>query len=218
MKMKIARGRAGMNAEPSCRRHAIAPTSLTMTFAQKPRNIPKARKSKMRSDFCSVYALGCVPPLTSPQLPTHDERTTNGRGRVLSSKDGDGGALSSHADTENQTDNEELLPVVRETRGDGCDDEDDGGDENCSAATKVVVQRVTEPASAESRGNVRCRIDDTYDPLVTVVVWRVVHCGRVRHGRDAKLDGERQVSSVGACLVPSLRCSANRAAEDGGVH
>ena len=35
-------GTAGMKAEPSCKRHAILPTSLTMRFAVVPRKMPKA--------------------------------------------------------------------------------------------------------------------------------------------------------------------------------
>lgn len=32
----------GMNADPSCRRHAMEPVSMTITLAQNPRNIPNA--------------------------------------------------------------------------------------------------------------------------------------------------------------------------------
>jgi hypothetical protein len=42
IKMNMARGRAGMKAEPSCKRQAILPVFSTMTFAANPRKIPKA--------------------------------------------------------------------------------------------------------------------------------------------------------------------------------
>lgn len=41
-KIPIPRMKDGMKADPSCRRHAIRPVSLTITFAQNPKKMPSS--------------------------------------------------------------------------------------------------------------------------------------------------------------------------------
>ena len=43
--MPMASGRAGMKAEPSCRRQAIAPVLMTTKLATRPMKMPKAVQS-----------------------------------------------------------------------------------------------------------------------------------------------------------------------------
>lgn len=94
-----------------------------------------------------------------PELPSHDERSSDGGGRELSGEDGHGRSLGSHSDTEQQSDDEQLLPGLSEPGADRCDDEDERGQENDSSSTEDVVERVREPASDEGGGNVRGGVD-----------------------------------------------------------
>ena len=94
-----------------------------------------------------------------PELPSHDERSPDGGGRELSGEDGDGGSLGSHSDTEEESNDEELLPRLGESRADGGDDEDEGGNEDNSSSSHQVVERVRKPASHKGRGDVRGSVD-----------------------------------------------------------
>ncbi len=87
-----------MKAEPSSRRQAMSPISLTMTLAQKPRKIPAIVSLEIRST-------GYERRLTNhdPKLPEHDEGTSNSGGGVLSGVDGDCGGFDTHTDTHEQT-------------------------------------------------------------------------------------------------------------------
>jgi hypothetical protein len=58
--------------------------------------------------------------------------------------------LGTHTQTEQKTDDEELLPVLRKTRTDRGDDKDDSRDENAPPSAKVVVDRIRKPAAEES--------------------------------------------------------------------
>jgi hypothetical protein len=58
--------------------------------------------------------------------------------------------LGTHTQTEQKTDDEELLPVLSQPRADRSDDEDDGGDEDATSSTKVVVDGIRKPAAEES--------------------------------------------------------------------
>lgn len=49
----MAKGTAGIKAEPNCNLQAISPTSLTTTFATKPKKIPKAVEMDENQLICS---------------------------------------------------------------------------------------------------------------------------------------------------------------------
>lgn len=72
---------------------------------------------------------------------------------VLSCQDGDCRTFRSHAQSKNETDNKELLPVLSEAGGDRCDDEDDSSDEDSASATEESIERVGKPVeSRRGRG------------------------------------------------------------------
>lgn len=63
--MPMARGTAGINADPSCKRQAIFPVFSTTRFAADPRNIPKAVKS---CQLITTAPLRCGYPLSTTSL------------------------------------------------------------------------------------------------------------------------------------------------------
>ena len=77
-----------------------------------------------------------------PHLPTHDQTATDDSRHVLSSVNGDDRGFSSHANTEEKTSNKQLLPVLGKAGADHGDQAEDGGEEDCTAATEVVVKRI----------------------------------------------------------------------------
>lgn len=74
-----------------------------------------------------------------PHLPTHDQTTTNGCRGVLGSVWGDSSSLGTHTDTEEETADEELLPVLREGGTDDGDKTEDGGEEDTTTTAEPVV-------------------------------------------------------------------------------
>lgn len=82
-KMPSASGKAGIKAEPSCRRHAILPVSMTAALAQKPRKMPKAvqscqlivRAPRIDVGLFSAAKIGTVEPL-APMPRPRMRRTT----------------------------------------------------------------------------------------------------------------------------------------------
>lgn len=91
-------------------------------------------------------------PERGPQLPRHDEGTADGSRSVLGREDGDRDFFQTHADTEEETRDEQLLPGVGEAGADRGDEREDGADEDDGAAAEEVVQRVGDPAGAVRRG------------------------------------------------------------------
>lgn len=83
----------------------MSPTSLTITLAAKPKKMPAVTIS---NDSRTSYEK----QLTSynPELPEHDEGTTNSRRGHLSRVDGDRGILCTDADTHDKSGNEQSFP------------------------------------------------------------------------------------------------------------
>ena len=76
---------------------------------------------------------------------------------------------------------------MRKARGDRRGDQNDGSDEDASSSAKVVIERIGEPAPEPSTGEVRCSVNDTFDPFVV---------------EDTELLWETQVGSIASRLVP----------------
>lgn len=112
--------------------------------------------------------------------------------------------------TKNKTADEQLPPALSKTRSDDRQQAEHSTEEDRSSSTEVVVEWIAQPTTEEGRRNVRCRVDKTNQPQVTLVVG--VSLVVVR---DTKFDGEGQVCAVGASLVPALDCSADGAEDDG---
>ena len=149
--MPTTSGTAGMNAEPSCRRHASGPTWYRVRFAQKPLRGGRVRRGARGAERGRVqeYAKG------GPHLPAHDEAAADARGAVFGGVDGDGGGLGAHADAEEEAAHEELLPGLGEAGADDGDEAEDGGEEDGAAAAEVEVEGVREPAAAAGGVSVR---------------------------------------------------------------
>lgn len=96
------------------------------------------------------------PTNCNPELPEHDESTTDaGRGH-LSRIDGDGGVLGSDADAHNKACGEEALPRLGETRTDRGRYQAAGGDEDLASSSEVVVQGIDNKGA--TRGEVRLHV------------------------------------------------------------
>jgi hypothetical protein len=80
--MPMQRGTAGMNAEPSCKRHDSAPVSLTARLARKPRTCPKAvhicqditRAPRIEAGAFSEPKTGTVVDFTGQTLEGRESR------------------------------------------------------------------------------------------------------------------------------------------------
>jgi len=121
-----------------------------------------------------------------PQLPTHDQATTNHCGSVLSAEDGDCGSLQAHSNSKEQTSDEQLGPILGETGADGRQDTEEGRDEDCTTSAQNSIHGVREPASKSGTCNVRSGVYDTDQPLVS-------HTCRLGNTKGIR---ERQVSTV----------------------
>lgn len=110
-----------------------------------------------------------------PELPRHDESTSDGSGRVFSSKDGHGRSFHTHSESENETGGQErykmpkkrrkfrsmpgsslnsdvrenvlTAPRFSETGRNGGSDQAEGGEEDDVPSTEVKVERVRDPTS-----------------------------------------------------------------------
>lgn len=83
----------------------------------------------------------------SPQLPTHDQSTSDTCRCVLSGVRGNCRGLGAHTDTEQETTSKELLPTLCEAGTDDGDEAEDGGDEDASTATEPVVEWISQPTT-----------------------------------------------------------------------
>jgi hypothetical protein len=84
-----------------------------------------------------------------PQLPEHDEGTTDPSWGHLGRVDRDSCVFGADSDAHDESDGEEGLPRVGEPRGDRGRSKTSGGDEDLSSSAKVVVQRVDDECSAD---------------------------------------------------------------------
>ncbi|KAI6750394.1 hypothetical protein HG530_014675 [Fusarium avenaceum] len=125
-------------------------------------------------------------------LPEHDEGTSNASRSHLSRINRHGSVLGSDTNSHDKTDGEKLLPVPGETRGDRRSNQATGCDEDLSTSTKVVVERIDNKGTAKEKVEENDGVDDTNNPIIS------------RRLVNAKLLGERQVSTIGTCLIPAL--------------
>lgn len=86
-----------------------------------------------------------------PHLPSHDKSSTDNRRRVFSSIDGDSGGLCTHSDTKKYTRDEELPPILGEGGSNDRKQAEDSSDEDGSATTDDVIERVGKPAATVRR-------------------------------------------------------------------
>lgn len=84
----------------------------------------------------------------SPHLPTHDQTASNCSRGVLRAEDRDDRAFATHANAQQQSGNEQLLPRLRNSRSDGTEETEDRRREDGPATTKIVVERIRDPATA----------------------------------------------------------------------
>ena len=171
----------------------------------------------------------------SPHLPAHYQSAANPCRRVLGGKYGDGGGLEAHADTKEQTSGEEVFPALSESTADRSQEAEDSRDEDDATTTEVVVQRVGHPDTQEGRSNVRRRVDEANEPLITNLF--LLGSLGIASVSNAKIHGKAQVGSVGTgisisdmyliaplcfgnspSLIPTLHCSSDGANDDGEVH
>ena len=98
-------------------------------------------------------------------LPAHDQTTTNCSGAILRREDGHHGSLRTHAYPQQETGYEKLRPCLREAGANDRQQAKDGGEEDGTATTEVVVQRVREPATTVNPQSVCIRAVFSVDPL-----------------------------------------------------
>ena len=96
---------------------------------------------------CQVCAGAEEDAKSCPHLPAHDERTTNRRRSILGTEDGNGGTFAAHAETEQQSSDEKLVPCLSDSGANGGEGAEDGRDEDGTATTEKAVQRVRAPAA-----------------------------------------------------------------------
>jgi hypothetical protein len=123
-----------MKADPSWSRHAILGTWTSALF----------HEHCMRTYILdnSVGTSTDENTERSPQLPSHDKSTSDNSRRKLSSVHWDSSGFGTHSNTENKTNGEELVPILRESRSDRGQNENDGSDEDFSSSSEPVVERI----------------------------------------------------------------------------
>lgn len=131
-----------MKALPSCKRHAMAPTLPTTRFAQVPRQIPKAvHISAKRSVFLQQGRAD------ERRTPAHDESTSDGRRGVLSRKDGNTARLGTHANTHEQTADQELRPGLGAGRSNDRPQTEVGSEKDDTSSSKIEVEGIRQPTA-----------------------------------------------------------------------
>lgn len=82
-----------------------------------------------------------------PQLPEHDQSTTDtGRGH-FGGEDGHSRIFGANADAHDESSSEEFLPGPRKSRADGGCSKTKSGNEDLTSATEIVVERVDDPST-----------------------------------------------------------------------
>lgn len=82
-----------------------------------------------------------------PELPEHDEGAADAGGCHLGGVDRDGGVFGADADAHYEAHSEKLLPGVGEAGGDGGCGETACRDEDFTATTEVMVQRINDESA-----------------------------------------------------------------------
>jgi hypothetical protein len=96
---------------------------------------------------------------SSPRLPHHDKRATNGGRCTLGGVDGDSGRFGANAEAEEEAGDEEVGPGVGDTLPNAGGPGEKGGNEYSTTAAKVLVHRLRNPAADKSAAQLRdtCR-------------------------------------------------------------
>lgn len=83
-----------------------------------------------------------------PELPKHDQSTTNASGSNLGRVYWNSSILRTNADAHDETSCEKFLPTGRKARGDWCGYQAASGNEDLTAPTEIVVERVDNESAA----------------------------------------------------------------------
>jgi hypothetical protein len=63
-----------------------------------------------------------------------------------------------------------LFPGLADSTTDGCQQAEDGRDEDCASTAKVEVAGVTKPASKERTPDIGAGIDDSYNEIISPAI------------------------------------------------
>ena len=150
-----------------------------------------------------------------PHLPAHDETATDAGWTHLSREDRHSDFLEPHANTEEETTDDELRPALREARPKRRKQREDSRDEDGPLAANQVVDRIRDPSRKQRNRNIRARIDESDNPAVLLA--RPSRRTRSARVWDPKRLAESQVRAVGTRLVPALDRGRDRVEDDGEV-
>lgn len=106
---------------------------------------------------------------------------------------------------------------MSDSRADDGEEAEDGGEEDGSAATKEIVERIRAPTAKKSGADVGSRVHDTDNPGIGTVVDTSYSTSLGNSVGNIKVIRPRQVSTVGASLISTLYSSANGTEDDGKV-
>ena len=97
-----------------------------------------------------------------------------------------------HANTHQETSDEELWPTLRQSATNRRDNAEDRSDEDSTTTAEVEVHGIREPTSNERGTKVRSSIYDSDEPAVADLVWIAL----VFAMPDSELCRETQVGSI----------------------
>lgn len=141
-----------------------------------------------------------------PQLPGHDQSTTDSSWSIFCGENGDGGTLSTHSESQEKTADEELLPCLGARRTNDGQETEDSSNEDGTTTTKEVVQGIRNPAAKESRTDVWSRVDETKEQSIVIAL-----------ASDTEDLGEGQIGTIGTRLIPTLHSGTDGAEHDGQI-
>lgn len=102
--------------------------------------------------------------------------------------------LDTHSNTFDQSTNQQFPPGPRESLTKHRKDTEKSSQENNTAASDPIVQRIRKPRSHQSRDG-GSSVHESDEPSIT---------------SNTKLDWKRKVSPVSTSVVPTLDCAAKR--------
>lgn len=83
-----------------------------------------------------------------PNLPRHDQTTTDGRWTILGREDGDGDFLQTHAKAKEDTADGELTPGLRGSHANWSAERENGGDKDGVTTTEEIIDGIRNPCTA----------------------------------------------------------------------
>lgn len=98
----------------------------------------------------------------NPELPEHNESTSDSSRSHLGRVDGDSCIFGSDSNTHDESYSEQGLPRMGETGCNGCSGKTSSSEEDFSSSTEVVIERVDDPCSAASSASTTCKIHFTH--------------------------------------------------------